>query len=233
MKHRDRVSQPAPGNDWTLCAARPDDNDAIVRLVYADPRGDGVKLLGTAQRAIRFGALVASAWPGASWSAATVVEAHGAVVAVLQDGPSDDEFQTDLTFLRRVIREFGPLTSARALPAGAALQRVRIPPPDDSWMIRELHVDPSWRNRGIGEQLLRHGETRANDHHFATAALTTRTNKPARRLYERLGYRVIKQQNSRLYAHVTGAAGRVLMTKTLQHAERRGDPTRPHTALRR
>lgn len=43
----------------------------------------------------------------------------------------------------------------------------------------------------------------------------------------------IKQSNSRLYAHVTGAAGRVLMTKTLQHAERRGDPTRPHTPLRR
>ena len=69
MKQHDRVSQPAPGNEWTLCAARPDDNNDIVRLVCADPCGDGVKLLGTTERAIRFGALVASSWPGASWSA--------------------------------------------------------------------------------------------------------------------------------------------------------------------
>lgn len=207
---------PPTPHDWTVRAARADDHDAIIRLVYSDPDGDTVKLVGTTERALRFGNLVASAWRGASWSASTIVEAQGAVVAVLQDGPGADEFGADRSFVRQVVRELGFVTALRALPAGVALQLVRIPLPDDSWLIHELHVDATWRNRGIGALLLRHAADRGTRHGLASAALSTRTNNPARHLYERLGYRVVTQRTSRLYAHFTGSAGRVLMTTTLR-----------------
>ncbi len=202
--------------DWVLQPAQRGDHDAIVRLVYGDASNDAVKLLGTTERAIRLGNLLAAAWPGASWSATTVAMAKGAVIGVLQDGPSEDDFEPGFAFLRRVARELGLSTTLRALPATVALQRVRVPPPHPAWVIRELDVEPIWRNRGVGEQLLRHGEQRANDHDFPIVALSTRTNNPARRLYERLGYRMKSQRTSRIYAHVTGATGRILMTKTLR-----------------
>jgi ribosomal protein S18 acetylase RimI-like enzyme len=52
-------------------------------------------------------------------------------------------------------------------------------------------------------------------HGRSCIGLTTRTNNPARRLYERLGYVVVRTKNSRLYERFTGAEGRVLMTKDL------------------
>lgn len=57
-----------------------------------------------------------------------------------------------------------------------------------SWILNDLFVDPSFRGKGIGEQLLK----KAQEFTIADAgkglALETAVENPARRLYERLGW---------------------------------------------
>ena len=49
----------------------------------------------------------------------------------------------------------------------------------------------------------------------AHLSLTTRSDNPARRLYERNGYTVIEERTGRRYARMTGTPGRILMVKPL------------------
>jgi len=47
-------------------------------------------------------------------------------------------------------------------------------------------------------------------------SLTTHTSNPARRLYERHGYRVVETRTDPAYERYTGIEGRVLMVKELR-----------------
>jgi ribosomal protein S18 acetylase RimI-like enzyme len=105
--------------------------------------------------------------------------------------------------------------SLKALPRGIAVLSAQLSVPDGCWHIAELHVHPSHRGRGIGSVLIARADEVARMHGRSCIGLTTRTNNPARRLYERLGYVVVRTKNSRLYERFTGAEGRVLMTKDL------------------
>jgi ribosomal protein S18 acetylase RimI-like enzyme len=46
-------------------------------------------------------------------------------------------------------------------------------------------------------------------------SLTTTTDNPARRLYERNGFRCVQQRTNARYERLTGSEGRVLMVKQI------------------
>ncbi len=195
--------------------AGPADVATIESLVFGDPAGEAAILAGGVEPARRFGRAVIASAAAATWPASKMAELDGEVVGVLQQGEADDEFQPTPRFVWSVVRALGLWTSLRLLPRGWALQRVRLAAPADAWVVREVHVDPTRRNRGIGRALLAEAEAEGRRRGFRVLALTTRTDNPARRLYEREGYRVATTKSDARYERLTGAEGRVLMVKQL------------------
>jgi ribosomal protein S18 acetylase RimI-like enzyme len=55
-----------------------------------------------------------------------------------------------------------------------------------------LAVDPAWRNHGVGGALLRFAELEAHGARLERIALDVIANNPARRLYERHGFVVVR-----------------------------------------
>lgn len=76
--------------------------------------------------------------------------------------------------------------------------------------IVELQVHPERRGTGVGTRLLEHVFGLVGSQPLS---LTTRTDNPARRLYERHGFVVTEEKTSRYFERRTGAKGRVLMVR--------------------
>jgi ribosomal protein S18 acetylase RimI-like enzyme len=109
----------------------------------------------------------------------------------------------------------GLTTMPRMLLRGRVWSRVQLRPPRDSFHIREIHVKTEERNKGVGGALLRWAEVEARHRDFATMSLVTHTANPARRLYERAGYRVVETRTDPRFERYTGIEGRQLMVKDL------------------
>ena len=108
-----------------------------------------------------------------------------------------------------------------ALGAGwrsMARRRVELPIPAGGVHLVELQVSPQLRNHGVGAFLLKEVAAYALDQRAATVSLTTATDNPARRLYQRHGYRVVDQRTNARYERITGSAGRILMVKSVDRA---------------
>ena len=196
-----------------LRAAQEEDAEALVELLWGDPTSEAVTLIGSPERARQFGLLMSEASVEPLWKACDVVEIDDEVVGLLQQGT--DEIQPGPRFLAGLVRTWGLREVVRLLPRGWALRQVRVPTPPGCWVVRELHVRPAMRGQGLGGLLLSRADEAAQRAGYQKVALTTRSNNPARRLYERSGYRVVRERTNRLYLRLTGADGRVLMIKQL------------------
>ena len=193
--------------------ARADDVPVLAQRIYGEPTGDTVAIFGSAERAIKFGLVLMALCDDLSWPATEVAELDGEVVGLVMDGSGSAD-PPPRRLVPGVLRAIGP-RALLALPRAVALESVRMSPPDGAWVVRELHVAPAHRGRGLGAQLIERAETRAATAGVERIALVTRTNNPARRLYERAGYRVTVERTNPRYERVTGAAGRLLMEKSL------------------
>jgi ribosomal protein S18 acetylase RimI-like enzyme len=117
------------------------------------------------------------------------------VVAIVQAGDFPD-FGVTPRLVYLAIRVFGPVKLARLLPRLRTRGRVQPKRPRGAYHIAEIDVDPSLRNRGIGSALLDHVEAEARARGYAQISLSTTTINPARRLYERHGFRVIERRQT-------------------------------------
>jgi GNAT superfamily N-acetyltransferase len=149
-----------------------------------------------------------------------VAEVDGAVVGVMDAGAGASPVHIGprlvVKMIGRALRIFGPVKAVRAVPALRARSRVEFDVPPGSYYIAELDVDPAWRNRGIGGVLLAHAEEEARRLDVPRLSLTTNITNPARRLYERNGYRVTHVKTDATYERITGIPGRLLMVKELE-----------------
>jgi ribosomal protein S18 acetylase RimI-like enzyme len=191
------------------------DAEVIADLVAGDASSEAASLAGGVDRARAFIRAVDRASNPPSWTSAVVAVQHGVVCAVLQQGPAEEDVKASAGLLAELIRAWGVLPTLRLLPRGIALQRVQIRAPSGSWVVREVHVRPELRNQGVGALLLRRAEEDAVRSGHNVLALTTRTNNPARRLYQRLGYTTVATRTNRRYERYSGAEGRILMVKKL------------------
>ncbi len=201
----------------TIRKATPGDTNRIASLLGGDPGQEAVGLTGDAEKAREFGmAMVRLPNSPHGWQRTAVAETQGRVVGIAQAGPEVPGMRITPRLTYLAIHIFGPIGVLRLLPRLRARRRVQLEPPTGSYYIAEIDVDPDWRNRGIGGALLDYAEAEARAAGYTVMSLTTTTINPARRLYERHGFRVVETKTDAAYERYTGIQGRHLMVKELE-----------------
>lgn len=139
---------------------------------------------------------------------------QGRVVGVLgikwADGRNFMRFR--FTILRR---EFG-LWGATWRYLWQTFERTLTKIPDNTMNVRGIAVHHTMRGRGVGTLLLDALEKRAHEEGFSRLSLeVVDTNPEARRLYERLGFRVIKRESLGWFTKSAGFVAVDFMVKPL------------------
>jgi ribosomal protein S18 acetylase RimI-like enzyme len=199
----------------SLRQAAPDDVTALADLQFVEPSREAVVLAGGSTAGARRFQEELLRWSLAAGAIVLVAEVEGepAGFALVSTGGGD------IPPLRQVagmaVRALGV---PRALRAGArAVTRLRVdlrPPPGGTHLV-ELQVHPARRGAGIGGLLLDAVEARARAAESPHLSLTTGAENPARRLYERHGFRLAGERSDARYERLTGIPGRVLLVKDL------------------
>jgi ribosomal protein S18 acetylase RimI-like enzyme len=204
-----------PDMRLTIRAGTRADMPRIAELIAGDPGAEAVGILGGRRAARRFGLGLYGIPPGKdAWKGCAVAERDGCIVGVVQSGAQETlTFSPALAWL--AIRTLGPLGIRRALSGMRVRDRVHVSPPPGALHITELNVDAACRGQGIGSALLDHTEIQARELGYKQMSLSATTANPARRLYERHGFRVAETKTDPRYEKMTGARGRVLMVKGL------------------
>jgi len=192
------------------------DLERIADLVAGEPGREAIAIAGCEEAARKFGVGFIRL-PGSpqGWPVSTVAELDGRVVGVMQINDESQSYRITPRVALLAVRTFGIVGIVPVLGRTRARLRVNPQLPPDAWFINELHVDPAYRNRGIGAALLEHAEQEARRRGLRRISLTTTTINPARHLYERHGYRVVETKTDSSYERYTGISGRHLMVKEL------------------
>jgi ribosomal protein S18 acetylase RimI-like enzyme len=181
----------------TIRRAREDDRETAARII-ADPPGDeAVGFCGDPEKARRIGIELGRMGVSLHIEHTFVAEIDGRTVAVMESGPHGEpsvSIGAILRILPVALRIGGPVWTGRTILRQRLRSSVDFSLPARAYHIAELDVDTAYRNRGIGGGLLRHAETDACNTGLARMSLTTSMTNPARRLYERNGYRVVEEK---------------------------------------
>ena len=68
---------------------------------------------------------------------------------------------------------------------------------DDAGYVNTIQLDPSFQGQGFGRQMLLHIDGLIKEMGYAFIRLKVFKDSPARRLYERLGYKVIAEEKDK------------------------------------
>lgn len=201
--------------ELTFRAAAKADVRALAEVFGSEPSEEQLGMAGgSSERAARFRRVTLSSITGdAALQRTTVAVGDGRVVGMLQSGAeAGDSITPRLAW--GVLRTFGPGVFA-FLKRDRTRARVHIRPPAGAFHIAEVHVAAASRGLGIGGALLDEAERMARSTGAQTMSLTTTTSNPARRLYERKGFRVVEERTDAEFERVSGVRGRILMVKDL------------------
>ena len=201
----------------TIRKARPGDTNRIAQIMHGEPAQEAVGLLGSEENARNFGmALVRLPKSPQGWEHTVVAEFARRVIGVMQAGAEPPKYRLTPRMAYLALHVLGAVGTLRTLRRLRSRLRVQPEIPSGSYHISEMDVDPAFRNRGIGSAMLDHAEEEAHNSGTRVMSLTTNTANPARRLYERHGFRVVETRTDRDFERYTGIRGRHLMVKNLE-----------------
>jgi ribosomal protein S18 acetylase RimI-like enzyme len=198
----------------TTRPARPDDADRLASLMFLAPSREPVAMAGSASGAERFLASVLRHALAEGTGVVIVAETASEPVGFAEVSRGGDIAPFGVV-ARAAVDALGVVGTLRAAWRSLARRNVDLSVPEGGVHLVELQVSPQHRNRGVGAFLLRWVDDYATENHAAHISLTTATDNPARRLYERSGYRVTGEKTNARYERITGSAGRVLMVKPI------------------
>lgn len=201
--------------DLTLRPATPADVAAIGEAFGEEPSEEQLAVAGDAARARRFRQLMLrQLTSGEALQRTSVAVVDGRAVGFLQAGIEAGE-RISPRLAWGVLRIFGLRGIRGFLQRDRLRANVHLQSPPATFHIAEVHVRKEVRGLGVGAALLADAERQAKAAGAARMSLTTATNNPARRLYERFGFRVEREATDVAYEALTGVPGRVLMVKPL------------------
>ncbi len=205
-------TEPVPG-ELTFRPATPADIERIAEIVAGEPGQEAIGIAGNEALARRFGLAFVRLECRQDWRITILAERDGEVVGVLQAAGDLPQMKVTAEVALLVVRTFGPLRLPGFLRRQQARDRLQMQRPAGAYYISELDVDPGHRNQGIGSALLDYAEEKARAGGLNRMALSTTMVNPARRLYERHGFRVVETRTDADYERYTGIPGRLLMVK--------------------
>lgn len=127
--------------------------------------------------------------------------ADGRIAGILTRQSSGETFYNIGT--RRLLATFWPLKTLRVLFNFLLLNES---PPQNALYVESIAVDAEIRGLGIGGKLMAEAEARARELNLPLLALDViGDNQGAIRLYERLGYKIVKTTRGFLIKYVTGS----------------------------
>lgn len=207
--HIDEPQQYRPAVPLTVRSAVQGDLDTMVEIMFAEPAVEQVAFMPSLAGARRFTRVV---WQAAGIDEFLLAEDEGAGVGfawLSERGVSLGQGA------KAAMSAWGPLGPARLAAKGWPRQLVEISMPPGPKIV-ELQAHPARRGTGVGTRLLEHIIALAGSQPLS---LTTRTNNPARRLYQRHGFVVTEEKTNRTFERRTGAKGRILMVRPASDAK--------------
>jgi ribosomal protein S18 acetylase RimI-like enzyme len=206
-------------DDITIRPATGGDVDRLIAILYDDPPRDLLGLVPDRAKARAVGAVILRHGLAIDLRLTEVAVIDGDAVGLIElRRPGEDGeigAWSMLSVVARALLIVGPGGLWRYVRYQRARSRVNTPHPPDALYVGELDVHPDFRNRGIGDAMLRHAEETARREGFLRMALTTTTINPAQHLYARHGYRIVDTRLDPAYERLSGIPGRVLMVKDL------------------
>ena len=203
----------------TVRKARLEETDRIAEIMHGEPMPEAVGLAFDDPELARAlgSALIRMPASPMGWQRTVFAVNDDKAVGMLQADRSEVTSASlmELGVLFRLLRIFGPVKFVRGLPRVRIRARLNFAYPAGAYIVHELHVDPAYRNRGIGGALLDYAEAEARRLGHTCMALSTTTTNPARHLYERHGFRIAETKTDPDYERMTGISGRHLMVKEL------------------
>ena len=176
-------------------AARPEDRDDVVRLLYLSAAGMYDRYAGDRDAALRLlGRAFEREGTNASAEVVTVAEVQGRVAGALTAFPIREGARRGRAFLRLTLASVPPWRWPAALRLYQLGGRVTPPAPPACLYVDGLATDPGMRRGGAGRALLQAAEARARALELPALALDTALeNAPARALYESFGFRAAQK----------------------------------------
>jgi len=200
----------------TFRKAVPADTERIAEIMFDNPPRDVVGMLLDEERARQIGKeLVRQPNSPQGWQRTVLAELSGEGIGVLQGGVDHPGVRLSAGLALAALGIYGPVDLVRVVLRLRARRRVNIEEPNEAYSIAELHAGPTYRNKGIGGALLSYAEGHARQIECRLMSLTTHMANPARRLYDRHGFRVVETRTDPDYERYTGIEGRVRMVKEL------------------
>ena len=179
------------------------DLDAMVEIMFAEPGAEALAFLPSIDGARRFSREL---WRRAGIEDFVVGDDSGKVVGFAWCSGSDVSL---VDGARAAVAGWGIAGPLRLVVRGWPRQRVDLTMPEGPKLI-ELQVHPARRGEGIGAALLEHVIASVAGQ---SLSLTTRSDNPARHLYERHGFTVVAEKDHPAFERRTGAKGRILMVR--------------------
>jgi ribosomal protein S18 acetylase RimI-like enzyme len=175
----------------------------MVEVMFAEPSIDQVAFMPSMAGARRF---ARTTWTLAGLGGFAVAVGGSDLAGFAWCSDTGSSFRDGVRAARAGWGIAGPL---RLAAKGWPRQLVEIPMPPGPKLI-ELQVHPAQRGGGVGTALLRFVIDQVGGRPLS---LTTRSDNPARRIYERHGFSVTAEKSHRAYERRTGATGRILMSR--------------------
>ena len=162
-------------------------------MMFVDPSREAIVMAGDARRAARFQLALLQRTLTSADGAVLVLERERTPIG-FAEVTSGGDLPPFAVVARTAVRAFGLVGAVRAAWKSSARAHVDMKAVPDCLHLVELHVHPDERNRGAGGALLGAVEEEARARGVGNVSLTTTTDNPARRLYERHGFAVVDQK---------------------------------------